>query len=275
MREIVNIVAKNFVYDEMRREKMTDEEFEQELHYYQQAIQDAQAQDAYARVKGYSLWEEVIPEAIARFQSLAEQDRPRFLQLCFTLLADTRREIRVGVMELIRQYRKRDTTLALALATIALKQKSVREEALFALWSTATRRVLPQLLVLADHGYSSALYIIRRMLQTPEEIEQGIAIARRYLGADEYYLREAALFLLQRYSTMEQEGERVLAAVQKYTDELFIDALRSAPPERVLEPLRKLRATKQVRTNQYEDLSNTIRVLEQKQVEADEQSKEG
>ena len=253
---------------------MTDEEFDQELHYYQQAIQDAHARDPYAQVKGYSLWEEVIPEAIARFKSLAEQDRPRFLQLCFTLLADTRREIRVGVMELISQYRKRDTTLALALATLALKQKSVREEALFALWSTATRRVLPQLLVLADHGYSSALYIIQRMLQTPEEIQQGIAIARQYLGANEYELREAALFLLQRYSTMEQEGGRVFAAVQQYTDELFIDALKDAPPERVLEPLRKLRATMPVGCAEYEDLSRAIRVLEQKQAKADEQSKE-
>ena len=248
---------------------MTDEEFDQELHYYQQEILKAHAQ-----IDVYHSWKEVIPEAIARFQSLAEQDRPRFLQLCFTLLEDPRREIRVGVMELISQYRKRDTALALALATLALKQTSVREEAFFALWSTATRRVLPQLLVLANHGYSSALYIIRRMLQTPEEIEQGIAIARRYLEAEEYYLREAALFLLQRYSTMEQEGEHVFAAVQKYTDELFISALRSAPPERVLEPLRKLRATMLVGCAEYEDLSRTIRVLEQKQAEADEQSKQ-
>ncbi len=253
---------------------MTDEEFDQELHYYQQAIQDAHARDPYAQVKGYSLWEELIPEAIARFKSLAEQDRPRFLELCFTLLTDKRREIRVGVMELIRSYRKRDTTLALALVTIALKQKSVTEEALSALSNVATRRVLPQLLMLAEQGYSSALFTIQCLIQTPEEIEQGIAIARRYLEADDYEVREPALFLLQRYSTMEQEGERVFAAVQKYTDELFIDALKDAPPERMLEPLRKLRATKQVRTNQYEDLSNTIRVLEQKQAKVDEQSKD-
>jgi len=81
------------------------------------------------------------------------------------------------------------------------------------------------------------------MLQTPEEIEQGIASARKYLAAKDYALREAALFLLQKHSTMEREAERVLAAVQKYTDELFIDALKNAPPEIVLEPLKALRST--------------------------------
>ena len=248
---------------------MTEEEFEQELYYYQQTILEA-----YPQINAYTSWEDVIPEAVARFQSLSEHDRHRFLQLCFTLLTDTHRTIRVGIMELIRSYRKRDTTLARALTEVALKQKSVTDEALDALSVVATHGVLPQLLVLADQGYSSALYTIQRLFQTPEEIEQGIAIARRYLGAEEYYLREAALFLLQRYSTMDKEWGRVLTAVQEYTDELFIGALRSAPPERVLEPLRTLRATIPVRTNQYEDLSRTIQALEQKQSQAEEQSKE-
>ena len=258
-----------FAFSKSRKMHMTDEEFDQELHYYQQAILQA-----YPQIDVYHSWLEVIPEAIARFKSLAEQDRPRFLELCFTLLTDKRRMIRVGVMELISHYRKKDTALAIALTAVALKHRSVTEEALHALSNVATRRVLPQLLVLADKGYSSALFTIQRLLQTPEEIQQGIVIARQYLEADEYELREPALFLLQRYSTMEQEGGRVLAAVQQYTDELFIDALRAAPPERVLEPLRKLRATMPVGCAEYEDLSNTIRVLEQKQAKADEQSKE-
>jgi phosphoglycolate phosphatase-like HAD superfamily hydrolase len=108
------------------------------------------------------------------------------------------------------------------------------------------------------------------MLQTPEEIERGITIARNYIDANDYPLRESALFLLQRHSTMEREAERVLAAVQKYLDELFIDALKKTPPEMVLEPLQQLRSAFAekyadfTRYAEYQDLSSVIEVLEQK-----------
>lgn len=103
------------------------------------------------------------------------------------------------------------------------------------------------------------------MIRTPEEIERGIVIARKYIDAQDYELREAALFLLQKYSSMEQEAKGVLTAVQKYTDELFIDALKKAPPELALEPLKELRSTIGEEYAEYRDLSSTIRVLEQKQ----------
>ena len=147
---------------------------------------------------------------------------------------------------------------------IALKQKDLRENALLALWGVRTRLVLPQLLLLAHKGYSSALHMLRPMLRTSEEIEQGMAIARKYIDAKDYELREAALFLLQKYSHMEKEAERVLTAVQQYGDELFINALKNAPPEIVLEPLKELRATIEEKYAEYGDLSATIRVLEQK-----------
>jgi hypothetical protein len=139
---------------------------------------------------------------------------------------------------------RKDHVLSVILVHIALKQKDLREEALFALWHVRTHRVLPQLLLFAEKGYSSALYMVRPMLQTPEEIERGIVIARKYLDANDYPLRETALFLLQKYSSMETEAEWVLAAVQKYMDELFIDALKDA---------------------EYGDLSSTIEVLKQKE----------
>jgi hypothetical protein len=204
---------------------------------------------------------------------LLRSDLARFRRLCTRLLEDEQYEVRLGTIKLLRSCRIKDNTLSVLLVKIALKQKDLREEVLFALWRVGTRLVLPQLLLFAEKGYPAALYMVRRMLQTPEEIERGIAIARKYIDAEEYELREAALFLLQKYSSMEREAERVLAAVQKYMDELFIDALKEAPPTVVLEPLKALRSTIEEKYGEYRYLSSTIRVLEQKKREADEQKK--
>lgn len=240
---------------------MSEEDFEQEVHFYQQAIMEA-----ILRVDLRLNWESEVPELSVRFNALAHHDRTYFHRLCAKLLEDSRHEVRLGAIKLIGSCRMRDNVLSVALAHIALKQKDLSEEALSALWRMGTRRALPQLLLLADKGYSSALYMIRRMIQTPEDIERGIAIARKYIDAQNYELREAALFLLQKYSDMEKEAERVLAAVQKYKDELFIDALKEAPPGMVLEPLKELRSTIEEKYAEYGDLSATIRVLEQKSI---------
>lgn len=245
---------------------MTEESLEQEVQFYQQAIMEA-----VARVDPRFSWTNEVPKLVARFDTLAQDDLTSFRRLCARLLEDERREVRLGAMELIRLCSiQKDHVLSVILVQIALKQKDVREEALFALWHVRTRSVLPQLLLFAEKGYSSALYMVRPMLQTPEEIERGITIARNYIDANDYPLREAALFLLQRHSTMEREAECVLAAVQKYLDELFIDALKKAPPELVLEPLQKLRSAFEgrhadfTRYAEYLDLSSAIEVLEQR-----------
>ncbi len=239
----------------------TEDIFEQAVQEYQRAILEMLAQ-----MNRYGFWDDGEPEVIARFQTLARTDRAYFYRLCGRLLADDRREIRRGTLKLISAsaHRWQDHVLARVLVTIAHNQPSLREEALSALWGVRTRRVLPQLLSFAEKGYPHALAMTYQMLQTPEEIEQGIAIARKYIAADDYEMREGALFLLQRFSTMDQEAELVLAAVQKYTDELFIDALKKAPPELVLEPLKALRSTIAARYAEYGDLSSTIAVLERK-----------
>jgi hypothetical protein len=238
---------------------VTEEEFEQEVSFYRQAIVEA-----VASVDLRFIWKNQVPELSARFEALSRDDRTHFRQLCVRLLEDDQREVRLGAMKLLGACKIKDNILSMLLITIAFQQKDLREEALSALWHVATRRVLPQLLLFAEKGYSSPLHLALRMLQTPEEIERGIAIARKYLGANDYDLREGALFLLQKYSTMDQEAERVLVAVQKYKDELFIDALKKAPPEVVLEPLKALRSTIGENYAEYGDLSSTIAVLEQK-----------
>lgn len=237
------------------------EEFEQEVCSYQQVIMEA-----VAHVDPRFSWKNEVPAVVARFDTLIQNDLMHFRRVCVRLLEDERREVRLGTMRLLGSCSlKKDHELSVVLAQIALKQKDVREEALVALWHVRTRRVLLQLLWFAEKGYSSALYMVRPMLQTPEEIERGIAIAREYIDANDYPLREAALFLLQKHSTMEREAEQVLTAVQKYTDELFIDALKEAPPEKVLESLKALRSTIEAKYAEYGDLSSTIEVLEQKE----------
>lgn len=238
---------------------MTEEEFEQEVQFYRQAIVETAA-----RADPRFSWENEAPELFARFDALSRDDLTHFRQLCGRLLQDEQYEVRLGTIQLLKSCRIRDNELSFLLMYIALKEKNLREEALFALWRVGTRAVLPQFLRFADQGYSTALYIVRHLLQTPEEIERGIAIARKYIDAEEYVLREAALFLLQKYSSMEREAERVLTAVQKYLDELFIGALKEAPPEVVLEPLKTLRSTIEAKYAEYGDLSSTIQVLEQK-----------
>lgn len=243
---------------------MAEDNFDQEVRSYQEAILETMP---YADPERY--WSDAAPELSARFNALTQEDRSRARRVSAMLLADERREVRLGAIKLIGSSRIKDDVLSVALAHIALKQKSLRKEALLALWRVGTPRVLPQLFFFANEGYLSALSLIRRMLRTPEEIEQGITIARKYIDADDYEVREAALFLLQKYSTMEKEGGRVLTSVQKYKDELFIDALKDAPPEMVLESLKALRSRFPERSAQYEDLTATITVLEQRKNKLD------
>ena len=245
---------------------MTEEEFEQEVRFYQQAIMEA-----IAHTDPRGSWEDEVPALCARFEALMRDDLAHFQRLCARLLEDEQREVRLGVMKLLCLFNVRDSDrirnnkLSMLLMRIALDQKDLREEAFSALWRVGTRLVLPQLLLFAERGYSNALYMVRHMIRTPEEIERGIAIARKYIDANDYPLREAALFLLQKYSSMEREAECVLVAVQKHLDELFIDALKEAPPEKVLASLKALRSTIEAKYAEYGDLSSTIEVLEQKE----------
>lgn len=240
---------------------MTEEEFEQMIEAYQQDITHASPYADY-----FSKWLTEVPELVDRFQKLEKNDHKHFLQLCTRLLDDKKREVRLGTILLIGAFHRKDSYLAMLLAWTARKHKDLRSEAISSLYSVYTRVVLSHIFVFAEEGYANAVYMLNRLLRTPEEIERGIDIARKYIQAEEYYLREAALFLLQRHSSMDVEAERVLEAVKIYTDELFIDALTAAPPEIVLEPLKALREPIEEKYAEYKDLSSTIEVLEQKKL---------
>jgi hypothetical protein len=240
--------------------------------YKQEAQKLRQIMAEYAKIAESEDYEaDSFQELVGYFKLLAHDDRGYFRKLCIELLNDADDIVRLGTIILVRECRIRDNIISAILAKIALNQKNMREEALLALVTVGTKVALPQLLLLAEQGYSTALYIVRHMLRSQEEIEQGIAIARKYIGAKDYELREAALFLLQKYSSMEQEAKCILASISKYYDELFIDALKDAPPEIVLEELQELQIAIKGKFSiyrdlpaAYSDLSSTIHVLEQK-----------
>jgi hypothetical protein len=239
---------------------MNEEAFEKEVVFYRRAIVEDLSQ-----VDPRFSWVNELPELYQRFKTLEQEDLRHFQKLSATLLQDKERQVSVGMMQLLSAHTMKDHVLSQGLVLIATKKKSVRKEALTALGAGMfTRMVLPQVFVFAEEGNDDALSMVKSMIRTPEEIERGISIARTYIQAEEYYLRQEALFLLQRHSSMDVEAESVLAAVKLYLDELFIDALKDAPPEIVLEPLKALRATIGEQYAEYKDLSSTIEVLEQK-----------
>jgi len=238
---------------------VTEEKFAYEVDFYRQALIET-----VAHVAPDASWKIEVPALFAHFETLSRDNFACYRQVSAILLEDEQDEVRLGIIKLLQSTERRDTTLSALLVLLALKQKNLRAEALSALWSVGTHAAQPDRFLFAEKGYSNALYMIRHMLQTSEEIKQGITIARKYITAKDYELREAALFLLQKYSTIDREAEQILVSVQKYKDELFIDVLKDASPEMALESLKKLRSTIAENYAEYEDVSFTINVLEQK-----------
>lgn len=244
---------------------MLEKDVEQEVQFYRQTILQVMA-DAQPRFH----WSTDAPEVVTRLKALAQKDPMLYRTACFQLLQGENQVIRSNIIDLMRFTKKRDPMLAAYLAQMALEQKDIADSAISAIWSMKTRAVLPQIFLLAEQGNAIALDILRHLVRTPEDIERGIVLARRYIGAEEYSLRESALFFLQRHSTMELEAERILPVVQIYTDELFIDALEDAPVERVLEPLKSLQDAFAAKYKNWSDsaeshdLSVAISVLEQR-----------
>ncbi|GCE28538.1 hypothetical protein KDA_40220 [Dictyobacter alpinus] len=243
---------------------MNDNEISQELTWYKSSLLEAKS---YLSQKA---WPAKFPELHARFTTVAMSDIDGCRKIAGELLKDDNYDVRLGALRLLRSLKLRDTILSLMIIRVALKEEGLREEALFALWTKDTYKVLPQILEFAEKGYYQALTMARYLLRTPEEIHQGIAIARKYLLSEDYEVREASLFLLQKYASIPEEAPLILAAVQKYLDELFISALKKAPPELVLEPLKVLRSPIGKEYAEYVDLTHTIDFLEKKEKEITE-----
>ncbi|MEO6891178.1 MAG: HEAT repeat domain-containing protein [Ktedonobacteraceae bacterium] len=211
---------------------------------------------------------------IKHMQQLAQEDRVRFQSLILNLLEDSQENVRREVIKLLLSMGNiPDTQIAIALIKLIQQEPALRESALYALGQVKTQRVLPVIISFARKGYAPALGMVLKMALSPEQQEKLSVIARNFLGESEYRLREAALFFLNKYSSMEKEAEYLLPVVDRYCDELFIDALKDAPPELVLGRLKEIRAKYEKtyadfgRYAQYKDLSRTIDVLEQKAAE--------
>src|SRR5450631_2598528 len=92
------------------RTRMTEEEFEQEVRFYQQAILEAMA-----HTDPQSHWDGEVPELSVRFKALAQEDLSHARRLSAWLLVDKRREVRLGAIKLLGSSRIKDDVLSVAL----------------------------------------------------------------------------------------------------------------------------------------------------------------
>ena len=199
-----------------------------------------------------------------KMNDLAREDHEAFLALCRRLLRDKEQTVRHGLLLALYRYTQKDQELGQLLIKDALGEEALQDAALFVLARIATRAVLPTLYHYARNGQVWALSGLDRLIRSEREVQAAIRLARRYLLASEYPLRETALELLLRHSSIKQEENLLLKAVRLYKDEAFIEALRDAEPAKVLPELKMLATEIERNSTAFEDLSKTITILENK-----------
>ena len=199
-----------------------------------------------------------------KMNDLAREDHEAFLALCQRFLQDEDQAVRHGLLLVLSRYTQKDRELEQLLIEEALGEEVLQSAALLVLSSVATRASLPTLYRYARNGQVWALSGLDRLIRTEREVQATIRLAREYLLAPEYRLRETALRLLRRRSSIKQEEDLLLEAVRMYKDELFFEALEDAEPSRVLPKLKMLASETPRNSTAFDDLSETIATLEQK-----------
>ncbi len=131
-----------------------------------------------------------------KMNDLAREDHEAFLALCRRLLRDKEQVVRHGLLLALSRYTQKDRELGQLLIEEVLEEEALQDAALFVLAHIATRAVLPTLYHYARNGQVWALSGLDRLIQSEREIQAAIRLARRYLLASEYPLRETALELL-------------------------------------------------------------------------------
>ncbi len=197
-----------------------------------------------------------------KMNDLAKEDHEAFLALCKRLLRDKEQVVRLGLLLALSRYARQDREVEQIIIEEALGEEALQNAALSVLARVATHDALPTLYHYARNGQVWALSGVDRLVRTEREVQAAIRLARRYLLASEYRLRETALRLLRRHSSIKQEEDLLLDAVRLYKDELFIEALRDAEPARVLPKLKLLAGEVERHSTAFDDLSKTITILE-------------
>jgi len=203
-------------------------------------------------------------EIANKMNDLAREDHEAFLALCRRLIQDKELEVRRGLLLAVSRYTQKDRELEQLLIEYALEEEALQNAALLVLARIATRAALPTLYRYASNGQVWALSGVNRLVRTEREVQAAIHLARRYLLSPEYRLRETALRVLRRHSSIKQEMDLLLEAVRLYKDELFIEALEDAEPVRVLPKLKVLAGQIERNSTAFDDLSRAITILEDK-----------
>lgn len=202
-------------------------------------------------------------EAQRRLLALAKADNEQFMDVSHRLLEDTAIPVQRVVLSLLSQLGNKQDPFVEAKALLMIDIPELHEVALLALGRVATSAAHPLLFRLTQHGDWVALRTLRRLDLSPGEQQQAVELARQFLLAPNYALREAALAVLLRYSNAVIEEHHLLEAVRLYYDEVFIGELGQASKD-IIPVVRQLQAQFPNNSAEYRDFAYALKQLQER-----------
>lgn len=203
---------------------------------------------------------------------LDREDHKRFVLLCRTLARDVSPVVKDLALRKLGQRGDRDDASAEASALKLLREPdpSFQNTALFALGTVGTTRAFPILWEYAQAGSPFALAAASKQVRTDAQRAQLLTLARQDImlpGGAATHLREAAVEVLLRHSTVLQEREVLLAAARLLTEDDVVVALGEVDADAetkgaIATELRAIRATYSEGSAEYKALSYAITRLE-------------
>ncbi len=172
-------------------------------------------------------------------EQLERENRQRFVELCRSLAGDVVSTVQRSALLLLATNGEADDAAAEAVAIADLHNPDLRDAAWRALGRVATPTVFPLLLAEASAGSSEALHAAQAQARTGEQRAQVLELARRKLLADDFLMRERAMEVIRAFSTSAAEEDLLVEALERHSDESFLEAICFATP-RVLPRLEEL-----------------------------------
>lgn len=171
-------------------------------------------------------------EAVKQLIQLDKRDHVHFLALCYCLLDNQSLSIQEAVLTLLGQRSERGDKEAEKKALAALATPSLQSTAAFVLEfvGSSTPSTIQPLFALAEQEVPEALSALQKLVETEEDRQKILQLARRYMIHPVYRLREEALQALLWFSHSTGEEEILLNAARMYYDELVFDATANVLP---------------------------------------------
>jgi hypothetical protein len=198
-------------------------------------------------------------EAQKQLRDLARLDYATFVAYCHRMLTDEDWQVRDVAFIVFGQRGKEPDPFieAKALQDLAIPDLHAAAAFVLEMVGSSAPTTVQTLFTCAENGSYQALAALQRRVESQQDRERLLELARRHILSPIYYLREQALFVLTRLSTASKEEEWLLQAARLYYDELVIDALGNASP-RVLPALEQLLSTVPSDCVEYRDLYDAV-----------------